>query len=111
MARRKSSSKFISGAIKRPGALTRAKKKGESTDAAARRLAKSGSTKQKQRANFYLRVLKPASKKSGKKKSSSTSSPRRNRRVGRTHKVKAHTRIVGKGHRVRVKSHRRRSKR
>lgn len=57
----------VKKAIKRPGALTRAKKKGESTNTAARRLKKSGTSLQKRQANFYLNVLK-----GGRKKSSST---------------------------------------
>lgn len=65
----KSKKEFISGAIKRPGALTRAKKKGESTVAAATRLKKSGTPLQKKQANFYLNVLRPASRKRRKKKS------------------------------------------
>lgn len=71
MARKKRSTKkkkkFIQKSIKRPGALTRAKKKGESTNAAARRLKKSGTPLQKKQANFYLNVLKPASKRRTKK--------------------------------------------
>jgi len=68
MARKKRKKKFIQKAIKRPGALKRAKRKGESTDAAARRLKKSGTKLQKRQANFYLNVLKPASKKRKKRK-------------------------------------------
>lgn len=63
------SKKFIQGAIKRPGGLTRAKKKGESTLAAANRLKKSGTLLQKRQANFYLNVLRPASQRRRKKKS------------------------------------------
>src|SRR5438309_7803967 len=98
MARRKKGSKFIQGAIKRPGALTRAKKKGESTRSAAQRLKKSGSPRQKSQANFYLNVLAPAAKKRGSKKSTSS----RRRRVGSSHRVKSHMRTVGKGRRIRV---------
>lgn len=55
---RKSSKKVnVKKAIKRPGALTRAKKKGESTGTAARRLKKSGSPLQKKQAAFYLNIL------------------------------------------------------
>jgi hypothetical protein len=60
MARRKRSTKFIGKAIKRPGALTSNKRKGESTRAAATRLKKSGTPLQKKQANFYLNVLAPA---------------------------------------------------
>jgi hypothetical protein len=97
MARR--SKRFIKSAIKRPGALTRAKKKGESTGAAARRLKKGGTTLQKRQANFYLNVLAPANKKrkgTGSKKSSPT------------HRVRAHHRTLSSGRKVRVKSHRKR---
>jgi carboxylesterase type B len=59
---------FIKGAIKRPGALTAAKKPGETTRQAAMRLKKSGTTQQKQEANLYLNVLAPASKKRKKSK-------------------------------------------
>lgn len=58
--RKKSSGKFISSAIKRPGALTKAKKKGESTRSAATRLKKKGTPLQRRQANFYLNVLAPA---------------------------------------------------
>lgn len=101
MARRSKSSKFIAGAIKRPGALTKAKKKGESTGAAASRLAKSGTPLQKKQAQFYLNVLAPANRKRGGGKSVA-------RKRGATHMVKGHTRKVG-SKRVRVKSHRRRN--
>lgn len=102
MARRKKSSgKFIQSAIKRPGALTKAKKKGESTGAAASRLAKSGSPLQKKQAQFYLNVLAPANRKRGGGKSVS-------RKRGATHTVKAHTRKVG-SKRVHVKGHRRKN--
>jgi hypothetical protein len=66
---KRSSKKFISGAIKRPGALTRNKKKGESTRKAALRMRKSGTTLQKRQANFYLNVLAPAARKRRRKKS------------------------------------------
>jgi hypothetical protein len=66
-SRKRSSKKFIKKAIKRPGALSRAKKKGESTTAAARRLKKSGTPLQKRQANFFLNVLKPSAKKRRKK--------------------------------------------
>ncbi len=59
--------KFISAAIKRPGALTRkAKAAGTSIIAFARRAVAKGSTAStltKQQAGFFLRVLRPASKK------------------------------------------------
>jgi hypothetical protein len=102
MARRKSSTKFIAGAIKRPGALTKAKKGGESTAAAANRLAKSGTPLQKRQANFYKNVLAPANARRRKGGGSST------RKRGATHRVKGHTRMVG-NKRVRVKPHRRRN--
>lgn len=69
-SKKRSSTKFINKSIKRPGALTRAKKKGESTMAAARRLKKSGTALQKRQANFYLNVLAPAARKRRKKKGS-----------------------------------------
>lgn len=74
MARRKRSSRprrkkiNVKAAIKRPGALTRAKKKGESTHAAATRLKKSGTPLQKRQANFYLNVLSGGRKKGRRKK-------------------------------------------
>lgn len=72
MARRKRSSKGkkinVKKAIKRPGALTRAKKKGEATGTAARRLKKSGTPLQKKQAAFYLNVLSGGRKKKRKKK-------------------------------------------
>lgn len=67
--RKRTNKKFIQKAIKRPGSLTRAKKKGESTTQAAQRLKKSGTTLQKRQANFYLNVLAPAARKRRKKKS------------------------------------------
>lgn len=66
---RKKTKKFIQSSIKRPGALTKAKKKGESTATAARRLKKSGTKLQKRQANFYLNVLAPANRKRKKRKS------------------------------------------
>lgn len=58
------SGKTIKSAIKLPGALSRrAKRAGRSTTAQARHDKKHGTTLQKQQANFYLRVLKPSSKK------------------------------------------------
>jgi hypothetical protein len=65
--KKRNSKKFIQNAIKRPGALTRAKKKGESTRAAAQRFKKSGTKRQKQLAIFYLNVLAPAARKRRKK--------------------------------------------
>ncbi len=60
--------KFIQSAIKRPGALTaRAKKMGRSTTGQAQQDIKSGTTLQKQQANFFLNVLKKASQKRRKK--------------------------------------------
>lgn len=97
MARRNSSSNFVGSAIKRPGALTRAKKKGESTTQAARRLQKSGSTLQKRQASFYLNVLAPANS----KRSGGGSNKRR------SHAVRSHTRTLSSGKKVRVKRHRR----
>lgn len=62
--RKKSSSKFIQSAIKRPGALTaRANRNGRSVNAQARYDKTHGSTLAKRQAGFYLGVLKPASKK------------------------------------------------
>ena len=58
--------KFIKGAIKRPGALTRAAGKNKSggvNEKKVRQLQKSGTTLQKQEANFYENVLKKANKK------------------------------------------------
>jgi hypothetical protein len=55
--------------IKHPGALTRAQKKGETMVQTANRLKKNGTPQQKKQANFYLNVLRPASKKRSKKKS------------------------------------------
>jgi hypothetical protein len=106
MARRskKSSTKFIAQAIKRPGALTKAKKKGESTGAAASRLAKHGTPLQKRQANFYLNVLAPANR----RRKGTGASAGGGRKRGATHMVKAHTRHVG-GKRVRVKGHRRKN--
>lgn len=69
MARRKKIN--VSKAIKRPGALTRAKKKGESTNAAARRLQKGGTPLQKRQASFYLNILS-----GGRKKGKSTTRKR-----------------------------------
>jgi len=59
--------KFIQGAIKRPGALTRkAKSAGMSINAFARKVVKPGSKTDsltKRQATLFLKVLKPASKK------------------------------------------------
>ena len=66
---KKGGKKFIRNAIKRPGALSaRAKRNKRSTTAQARHDAKHGTTLQKRQANFYLKVLKPSSRKSGGKK-------------------------------------------
>jgi hypothetical protein len=55
--------KFIQGAIKRPGALTaRAKSHNRTTTEQAQVDVKSGTTLQKQQANFFLTVLKKAAK-------------------------------------------------
>lgn len=62
--------------ITRPGALTRAKKPGESTGQAARRLKAKGSPLQKRQANFYLNLLAPANRKRRKRK---TTKPRKRR--------------------------------
>lgn len=62
-----SSKNFIQSAIKRPGALTQ-KAGGKLTVAKARKLAKSKNPKTRQQANFFLNVLKPASKKKRRKK-------------------------------------------
>lgn len=60
--------KFIQSAIKRPGALTnRAKSKGRSILAQAQQDVKSGTTLQKQQGNFFLNVLKKASRNRKKK--------------------------------------------
>lgn len=62
--------KFIQGAIKRPGALTRrAKRKGRSVQEEAKKGSKSGTKLQKEQSNFFLNVLKPASKKRAKGRS------------------------------------------
>lgn len=100
MARRKSSN-FISGAIKRPGALTKKKRRGESTAAAARRISSSPSSSAlaKQQANFYQNVLAPSTR-SGNRKSSSNLKRR-------SHTVKSHTRTLSSGKKVKVKRHRR----
>lgn len=69
--KRRSSKRFIKGAIKKPGALRKAAgttKSGKVNEAKVRKLAK-GKGKSAQRARFYLNVLKPASKKRRKKKS------------------------------------------
>ena len=59
---------FIKSAIKRPGALTaRAKSKGKTIVQQAKTDIKSGTTLQKQQSNFFVNVLKKASKR-GKKK-------------------------------------------
>lgn len=56
--------KFIKGAIKHPGALTRETggKPSQHLDR-VRYLAKHGTPEQKRRANFYLKVLRPAASK------------------------------------------------
>jgi hypothetical protein len=55
--------KFIDKAIRRPGALTKAVGGPPSQNLGkVRQLATHGSTQQKQEANFYLRVLRPANK-------------------------------------------------
>lgn len=60
--------KFIQSAIKRPGALTaRASRNNKSTAAQAQQDMKSGTTLQKQQANFFINVLKKASQKRRKK--------------------------------------------
>lgn len=62
--------KFIKKAIKRPGALTRAVGGAPSKNIAkVRALAKSGTPTQRRQAEFYLNVLRPASKKRAAKKS------------------------------------------
>lgn len=62
------SKKFISGAVKRPGALTK-KVGGKPSDRVGKveYLAKHGSTREKREANFYLHVLRPANKKRKRK--------------------------------------------
>ncbi len=65
--KKRSPRKFIAQAIKRPGALTRkAVAAGMSVLAFARQAVATGSradTLTKQQANFFLRVLRPASRK------------------------------------------------
>ncbi len=59
---------FIKGAIKRPGALT--KRVGGPPGknlAKVRQIARTGSTLAKRQANFFLKVLRPASKSRGSK--------------------------------------------
>ena len=75
MAKKKSKSLGGSGvtiksAISRPGALTKRKKKGESTAKAASRIMKSSNATPlaKQQASFYKNVLAPANRKRKKKK-------------------------------------------
>lgn len=61
MAKRKKSTRFIQGAIKRPGGLTRAIGGPPGKNLAkVRALAKSGTPLQRRQANFYLHVLRPA---------------------------------------------------
>ncbi len=63
---KKPAKKFIQKAIKRPGALTKAAgktKAGGVNEKKVKKLQKSGTTLQKQEANFYENVLKPANKK------------------------------------------------
>lgn len=56
--------KFIQGAIKRPGALTKLVGGPPSENMAkVRQIAKSGTPLQKRQANFFLRVLSPLTKK------------------------------------------------
>lgn len=56
--------KFIQGAIKRPGALTRlVGGKPSQNIAKVEQIAKTGTTTQKRQANFYLNVLRPAAMK------------------------------------------------
>ena len=56
--------KFIQKAIKRPGALTKeVKGKPGKNISKVKEIAKSGTELQKRQANFYLNVLRPASKK------------------------------------------------
>lgn len=61
--RKKDDKKFIQDAIKRPGALTKAVggPPGKNIDK-VRKLAESGSPLKKRQAQFYLNVLRPASK-------------------------------------------------
>jgi hypothetical protein len=63
--------KFIQGAIKRPGALTKlvGGPPGENV-AKVQKIARTGTPLEKQQANFFLRVLLPLSRKRGKKKKS-----------------------------------------
>lgn len=57
----KTAAKFIQGAIKRPGALTAAVGgKPSANMGKVRKLAASGSTRQKREADFYLNVLRKA---------------------------------------------------
>lgn len=56
--------KFIQKAIKRPGALTKLVGGPPSKNLKkVRQIAKTGTTLQKRQANFFLKVLRPASKK------------------------------------------------
>lgn len=54
--------------VTHPGALKRAGKKGETTVQTAKRLQKSGTPAQKRRANLYLNVFRPATRKRTKRK-------------------------------------------
>ena len=71
MADKSNPKKFIQGAIKRPGALTRkAKEAGKTVTEFARDAVKPGSkasSTTKRQAMFFLRVLKPAVRKRSKK--------------------------------------------
>ena len=61
---------FIKGAIKRPGALTKeVGVKPSDKSSKVKKLAKDGTPLQKKQANFFLNVLKPASKKMKSKRS------------------------------------------
>lgn len=70
MAKKKSAKKFIQGAIKRPGALTKlvGGKPGENIKK-VEEIAKNGTPLQKKQANFYLKVLRPLARKRAGKKS------------------------------------------
>jgi len=67
---KKKAKKFIQGAIKRPGALTKlvGGEPGKNI-AKVRKIAESGTPLQKRQANFFLKVLKPAAAKRKAKKS------------------------------------------
>jgi hypothetical protein len=61
----------IQSAISRPGALSaRAKRNGNTVNQQATKDKKSGTTLQKQQANFYLNTLKPIAAKKRKKRAS-----------------------------------------